>query len=244
MSLSSSTHLRGLIASLLCLYLLSLRSSLSEKAASSDDALSLHRPNNHHLQRRQEIPNAADNPLSATDAGLSRFQQVNTEFFPQQDNSKPLYRSSAPFYDGVDSSQKYDVRTAKFLQSQGIKTVISLNSHAVSPNFFFLYKGHDVVYVSVPVVDFKAPTVREMDKVWEAYKSNRHRGGTVIWCGFGHGRTGTAICALEIRAQAEKPRIWRTMLDERHFKTHHVETPEQLKQLTNYQDQVTKQCPK
>lgn len=49
--------------------------------------------------------------------------------------------------------------------------------------------------------DYAAPTLEQLAEGNASYR--KHRGGTLVWCGYGHGRTGTMITALQIYAEQD-----------------------------------------
>ncbi|KAI0545482.1 hypothetical protein F4679DRAFT_561093 [Xylaria curta] len=137
--------------------------------------------------------------VTADDAGFYRFSWV-TAHMPKDDK---LARSSAPHYNGEDSSQMLDDKSIQFLQQEKIEHVISLNSEANNSAISKKLKDNKIAYTPLPVKDFTAPTEDQLKTGKEAYR--KHRKGTLVWCGYGHGRTGTMITALQIYEEKDKP---------------------------------------
>ncbi|RDA88250.1 putative heat-labile enterotoxin [Ophiocordyceps camponoti-leonardi (nom. inval.)] len=177
------------------------------------------------------------NYVGTDEAGLYRFQRV-TEFLEPSDQ---LYRSSAPFYDGEDASHQAKDITREALKQRNIKTVISLNSDAANPKFRYVF-GPDIAYKAVPVQDYTAPTPKELQRITEIFMDNRRRGGVLVWCGYGHGRTGTAISAIQIRVQVDVPAFNRVKLSWLDFEANHVETDKQIQALEQYQREISLLC--
>ncbi|PFH59423.1 hypothetical protein XA68_12400 [Ophiocordyceps unilateralis] len=186
-------------------------------------AKSLHKRLRLEMQRRGPPPKGFD-PAEVKRAGLQRFELVQ-DYFPT--TYGPIYRSSAPFYRHDDASQRSSPLTAEFLQRHNIKTVISLNSRASDPAFRKLYKQYGIHYVAVPVTDMRAPSMRGMETIVEAFNGGRKHGGIIVWCGYGRGRAGTAITAMQISAQSELPLGRRTLVRKAQLKplmtSNHVE---------------------
>ncbi|KAJ6446287.1 protein-tyrosine phosphatase [Purpureocillium lavendulum] len=131
--------------------------------------------------------------------GIKRFAWVSEHL---QEGDK-LARSSAPNYRRGDTDQYLSSAGVKFLQQQGITHVISLNSAAHSKEMKDKLKSGGIAYTPLPVRDFGPPTLEDLKTGWEAFKKNR-TGGTLVWCGYGHGRTGTMISALQLYAEHER----------------------------------------
>ncbi|KAI0248926.1 hypothetical protein BJV78DRAFT_737788 [Lactifluus subvellereus] len=124
-----------------------------------------------------------------------RFEWVITE-------SGWLARASAPNYDDTatadpDSTQNMDDNAVQFLVAN----------------------GNNISYTHLSVVDFQAPTLDDLDQAQQAYTSHIS-GRTLVYCGYGHGRTGTVITALQLYMGRD-----RTHAD---YYANHVEDPSQF----------------
>ncbi|CAG8605945.1 24698_t:CDS:1 [Dentiscutata erythropus] len=108
-----------------------------------------------------------------------------------------LARSSAPHYNEEegDKSQKMDDDAIKFLVKNDIKNVISLNEFILNKEEIEKLREHNIDYLHLPVDDFTAPTI---DQLREAYASYKQALTTLVYCGYGHGRTGTVIAAFSL----------------------------------------------
>ncbi|KAK8914834.1 hypothetical protein H634G_02104 [Metarhizium anisopliae BRIP 53293] len=164
----------------------------------------------------------------AVDAGFLNFKQVEKYLLP----TDRLFRSSAPHYDGHDdASQRLDTKSIAFLRQQNIKHVISLNWYADDATITNTLRTAGIAYTPLKVGDYKAPTQEQLKKgntEWE-----KHRSGTLVWCGFGHGRTGTMVSGLQIMAEKKKPHPHKFTHDD--YKKNHVETQGQEDELNKLQ---------
>ncbi|KZT00982.1 uncharacterized protein LAESUDRAFT_731705 [Laetiporus sulphureus 93-53] len=131
----------------------------------------------------------------ADKAGWYRFVQV-TKYV--RDGHK-LYRSSAPNYvqSEGDKSQKLTSTSVQFLTSQKIDNIISFNQYIYTDSEKQLLKNANIDYLHLPIVDFSAPTLDQLHKAITSYKATNHK-STLVHCGYGHGRTGTGVTALQL----------------------------------------------
>lgn len=152
----------------------------------------------------------------AAKAGFSNWEQLKDHIPP---TDKP-FRSGAPNYFSANKEtdkHSLDKKTIDFLKTSGIKHVISLNSQAVTnTEIKEKLQGAGIVYTPLPVKDFTAPIREQLATGNKEYE--KHRDGTLVWCGFGHGRTGTMITGLQI--YAIKPCV---RLGEVDYRKNHVE---------------------
>ncbi|KAI2471266.1 hypothetical protein F4781DRAFT_387917 [Annulohypoxylon bovei var. microspora] len=148
-------------------------------------------------------------------AGFYRFKWVEGHI----PNSDRLARSSAPYYNGSDSDQKLTDDSIKFLKESKIEHVISLNSLANDIGIKENLKSNGIAYTPLPVEDFHAPTLNDLSTGNKEYR--KHRAGTLVWCGHGHGRTGTMVTGLQIYAEKDKTSPQHISEDE--YRNNHVE---------------------
>ncbi|KFG85720.1 hypothetical protein MANI_021141 [Metarhizium anisopliae] len=166
----------------------------------------------------------------AVDAGFYRFEQVERYLLP----TDRLFRSSAPHYDGHnDDSQYLDTKSIAFLRQQNINHVISVNWPADDATITMTntLRTAGIAHTPLKVEDHHAPTPEQLKKgntEWE-----KHRHGTLVWCGFGHGRTGTMVSGLQIMAEKKKPHPHKFTHDD--YVRNHVETQDQEDVLNKLQ---------
>jgi hypothetical protein len=140
-----------------------------------------------------------------------------------------LARSSAPYYNGRDEDQNMDQVAVDFLISRGINNIISLNSRPLSKAELDLLKIHGITYTHEAVEDFGTPTLAQLQTVNSNFASDRT---TLVYCGYGQGRTGTAITALQL--YTGRPLV------ENDFRAIGVETPGQIQALNELKDSLEK----
>ncbi|RPA94552.1 hypothetical protein L873DRAFT_1409689 [Choiromyces venosus 120613-1] len=133
---------------------------------------------------------------------------------------KRLARSSAPYYDSEDSDQNINETSIDFLMGHGINRIISLNEIPLSSREKQKLKTEGISYTHVKVPDYAAPTQSQFDEIRDAYAKG---GVTLIYCGYGDGRTGMAISALQI-FQGRK-------LSHHDYRDYGVQSPSQLTAL-------------
>ncbi|KAG0639006.1 hypothetical protein HOY80DRAFT_1137082 [Tuber brumale] len=106
-----------------------------------------------------------------------------------------LARSSAPYFDGDDSDESINQTSIEFLHHHQIKNIISLNSVELSPREKGRLRAANISYSHIRAVECAAVTQEQFDQIWNAY----HKAGTtLVYCGYGDGRTGMAISAIQL----------------------------------------------
>ncbi|KHN94145.1 Proteasome, subunit alpha/beta [Metarhizium album ARSEF 1941] len=168
--------------------------------------------------------------------GLQRIESV-----PDHMNSgDKLFRSSAPYYLHEDSDQRITEETIRCLRQLGITHVISLNGEADNQAIRQALQDQGIAYTALATPDFHAPTVNQLQQGWDAFYG--HRQGTLVWCGYGWGRTGTMITALQMYAQAERGETLRWTREQYHNENR-VEADNQLDRLDQLQEHLRHRQP-
>ncbi|KAG0632960.1 hypothetical protein HOY80DRAFT_914110 [Tuber brumale] len=106
-----------------------------------------------------------------------------------------LARSSAPYYDGEDSDEAINETSIEFLVSHDIRNIISLNSIEISSREKGRLRAAEITYSHIKALEFTALTQEQFDQIWNAYDKT---GTTIVYCGYGDGRTGMAISAIQL----------------------------------------------
>ncbi|VDB98208.1 unnamed protein product [Peniophora sp. CBMAI 1063] len=108
-----------------------------------------------------------------------------------------LFRSSAPYYVNKDSDQKVDQAAVDVLTQRGIKRIISYNSISYTDAAKALLTKAGITYLHLPVTDFQAPTLAQL-KSTVTFRTQSPASSTLIHCGYGQGRTGTGVTAVQL----------------------------------------------
>jgi hypothetical protein len=117
---------------------------------------------------------------------FSRFEWVIHDRFA---------RSSAPHYVTSDEDQTMDMEAVNFLVRYSITNIISLNTQPLSKRELLLLSCHEITYTHIAVADYHSPTPDEFDAINSSFKNSDT---TLVYSGYGHGRTGTAVSALQL----------------------------------------------
>lgn len=123
-----------------------------------------------------------------------------TGFLP---DGQKLYRSSAPNYKKLpsgdhDSSQDLTQKSVDFLTKIGIDSIISFNKYKYNRDALVRLesaKPKKIEYLHLSVQDFSAPTLEQLKEANTFFVGKK---ATLVHCGYGHGRTGTGVTALQI----------------------------------------------
>eukprot|EP00397_Hematodinium_sp_SG-2012_P061869 GEMP01082633.1.p1 GENE.GEMP01082633.1~~GEMP01082633.1.p1 ORF type:complete len:215 (+),score=29.99 GEMP01082633.1:56-700(+) len=179
-----------------------------------------------------------------------RFRKVNIGF------SDPfIYRSSAPHFYTVldqDGSVMLSPKDANALTSDAdIGAILSLISVDIpNANKIFADVGIEA-YKHLPVSDFEAISLTHIEAGIKYIEEQRRLGRrTLIYCGYGSGRTGTLLAAYEVLLmlrnnldisleQVENYVNTRNKMIKRrssmsYTSTHDIETPAQLRRILEF----------
>ncbi len=94
-------------------------------------------------------------------------------------------------FGGSDRVHTVNRHDAYFLTSKNVSRVISVNSRAMDQAGQTALTNAGIAFHHFPIPDYKAPTAWELWEVARLIETGR--GATVIYCGFGAGRTGTFV---------------------------------------------------
>jgi len=138
-----------------------------------------------------------------------------------------LARSSAPYYNGEDADENINETSIEFLNNYGIKNIISLNSVELSPRQRGWLRAAKISYSHIKAVECTAVTQEQFDEIWNAYDET---GVTIVYCGYGDGRTGMAISAIQL--------LQGRALDDNDFRANGVQCSSQLAALNALSDRI------
>jgi hypothetical protein len=106
-----------------------------------------------------------------------------------------LARSSAPYYHGDDDfTQRITPEVAEYLDAKLINLIVSLNYIPLKVDQVNMLDARGIAYHHIPVSDFHAPNVNALIQADTLMEGRT----TLVWCGYGQGRTGTMVTAWEI----------------------------------------------
>ena len=112
-----------------------------------------------------------------------------------------LARSGQPGYKGYNKDEDHTIKPYElgFLRANRIVCVISANSRYMDTDGMQRLFGAGIEFHHLGIADYKAPTPAQLQAVAETVEECRtrrkNRGATLIYCGFGEGRTGTYVAA-------------------------------------------------
>jgi len=138
-----------------------------------------------------------------------------------------LARSSAPYYDGEDADEAINETSIEFLHNYKIKNIISLNSVELSSRQRGRLRAAKISYSHIKAVECTAVTEEQFDEIWNAYNE---AGVTIVYCGYGDGRTGMAISAIQL--------FQGRALDDNDFRANGVQCSSQLAALKALSDKI------
>ena len=138
-----------------------------------------------------------------------------------------LARSSAPYYDGEDADESINETSIEFLNNYGIKNIISLDSIELSPRQKGRLRAAEITYSHIKAIECTAVTQEQFDQIWNAYEK---AGATIVYCGYGDGRTGMAISAIQL--------FQGRALDDNDYRERGVQCPSQIAALNTLSDRI------
>ena len=106
-----------------------------------------------------------------------------------------LARGSQPNYldkDKIHTVSELDVR---FLRQNKISCLISANNCEMDTRGKQLLANAHIGFFHFKIEDFHAPNPKQLKTVARLIEEFRHRGTTIVYCGYGEGRTGTFVAA-------------------------------------------------
>lgn len=136
--------------------------------------------------------------------GLNRYKYTDKNAFSfgnfQWVLEGTLARSAQPGYVApLDADHKLEPIDVRLLQDNKIVCVISANNCAMSDKGKELLKAAGIDFYNFKVEDGHAPKVQQLkeaaDLIEEHCNRKQNYGATLVYCGYGQGRTGTFVAA-------------------------------------------------
>jgi len=122
------------------------------------------------------------------------WEEVTLYNFP----GRKIFRASAPNYAGKDETQHLTETAVKFIAGKGINGIISFCSKEYTPKEKAILTKYKIRYCWLPVVDYTAQTMDQFKAALKFHRDDVRNAVTLIHCGFGKGRTGTGVTALQL----------------------------------------------
>ncbi len=158
-----------------------------------------------------------DAMVKVSDFGINLYRNKNAaeQFAPTMRNAIPfrnfqwvavgkLARCAQPGYAGaVDTVQEITDTQLRYLKRNNIKNIISLNHCHMKAESVTLLRNNGIQFTHYLVADFTAVGLQRLGAIAGQIGGN---GATLIYCGYGEGRTGTAVSAWAVRHILERDR--------------------------------------
>jgi len=149
----------------------------------------------------------ANIPGMAKFHGWFRWKEVEEYRLP----GRRLFRASSPNYmtpredpiNGGDKSQCLTQDAVNWLTANKVNSVISFNQFPYQQDELALLNEANITYRHYSTKDFTSPSIEDLK---DAVKFHAEFEGavTLVHCGYGHGRTGTGISAIQLYAEGGK----------------------------------------
>lgn len=146
-----------------------------------------------------------------------------------------LARSSQPGYRRHDEPHTIRPYEATLLRMKKIVRVISANHFSLDQAGAQLLTMARIDFIHEPVQDFTAPTTAQLRRVADTIEDRRTRqqnpGATLVYCGFGRGRTGTYVAGWAMLKYMVRSRVKDMFTFTSLAKQFGVERPEQAQAI-------------
>lgn len=122
-----------------------------------------------------------------------------------------LFRASSPNYvprredpiNGGDKSHHLTQDAVNWLTRNKINSIISFNQFPYSPDDLELLNKANITYRHYVTEDFHSPSIENL-KAAVKFHAEFKDAVTLVHCGYGYGRTGTGISAIQLYAEDGK----------------------------------------
>lgn len=133
--------------------------------------------------------------------GWSQWKEVKKYLLP----GHRLFRSSCPGYKQAegDKSQRLTQAAVDWLTNNHINSIISFNSFSYTQSEKDLLAQAHIQYHHYSTPDFNSPSIQNL-KAATDFHEKLQGAVTLVHCGYGHGRTGTGISAIQLYAEDGK----------------------------------------
>ena len=155
--------------------------------------------------------------------GWSRWKEVTKHTLP----GHRLFRSSCPGYNPYQGgkSQHLTQTAVDWLTKNNVNSIISFNQLPYTQEEVALLNNANIAYRHYRTEDFTSPALADLKAAAE-FHDKLENAVTLVHCGYGHGRTGTGISAIQLYAEDGKGPTETEWVQD-----NHVETKDQVTSL-------------
>lgn len=108
-------------------------------------------------------------------------------------------RSSQPNYTNKDRPHDITFPQIDYLKRQGIRCIISSNEYGLSDRVKSNLSTYGISYYHFKVKDFQPASPEQLRTAADIIESHRRQNmATLVYCGYGQGRTGTIVSAWAV----------------------------------------------
>ena len=161
--------------------------------------------------------------------GWKEWEKVTKYLLP----GHSLFRSSCPGYKSDDKSQNLTQDAVNWLTKNNVNSIISFNEFSYKHAELDLLTKAKITYRHYKTVDFNSPS---LDFLKAAVKFHADFKGavTLVHCGYGHGRTGTGISAIQLYAENGQRPTETEWIKDNHVETNAKNEVENLRILAQF----------
>ena len=126
----------------------------------------------------------------ARDHGWLRWKKVTEHLLP----GRTIYRASCPNY---QTSQGLTQEAVDWLKQNEVSSIISFNAVPYNQAELDRLNAAGISYRHYKTEDFTSPSTKDLKEA-AAFHESFPTAVTLIHCGYGHGRTGTGVSAIQL----------------------------------------------
>jgi len=128
----------------------------------------------------------------AEDHGWLRWKKVTEYLLP----GRTIYRASCPNY---RTSKELSQNAVDWLKQNEVNSIISFNSVPYNQAELDRLNAAGVSYRHYETEDWTSPSIKDLKEA-AAFHESFPTAVTLVHCGYGHGRTGTGVSAIQLYA--------------------------------------------
>jgi len=128
----------------------------------------------------------------AEDHGWLRWKKVTEYLLP----GRTIYRASCPNY---GASRELTQKAVDWLKQNEVNSIISFNSVPYNQAELDRLNAAGISYRHYETEDWTSPSIKDLKEA-AAFHESFPTAVTLVHCGYGHGRTGTGVSAIQLYA--------------------------------------------